>query len=200
MTTGRINQVAFLRDAARPPRRVGGRGAGAAVARWVGASLGTRTGVVVRGVRWVRERCASPGATRPAGVGGTRGAHVVPRRPFGGVGWRANVVWPGLLPPKGRQHKNRPLREPYRLKARPRRIGRRQFGGRARSQPAATIQAPLTRPRVPAVPTPPPQPRPASPWAREQVEAEGGAGPTPLGVRRHTRSAAGGFRRDSDVP
>ncbi len=121
MTTGRINQVAFLMGRRAPPappgRPRGGRGR---------RSLG-------RGVSWDSDvesssaACAgSESAARPRaprdrrGVGGTRGRAVVPRRPFGGVGWRGNSVWPGLLPSKGRQHKNRPVREPYRLKDKPR--------------------------------------------------------------------------------
>jgi hypothetical protein len=115
------------------------------------------------------------------GLGGTRGAPHRPPAP----NKRRMTDWHRVscFPITGRGHKNQPMmNEHTSLQATG--IACRPFGGPARSQPAETIQTPLIRPHVPAVPTPPRQPHPASPWACEQMEATGGAGRAPLGVKR----------------
>jgi len=182
MTTGRINQVAFLWDAARP------RTAGAAEGRARPSPVRSEL-LLGLGRESSSAACAgSESAARPRGprgrrrLGGTRGAHRCPPTPFRGRRMEADRR-AACFPRAGRQHKNRPPRNHPTSKQQGR-IARRQFGGRAQSQPAATTRAPLTRPHVPAVPAPPRPPHPASPWAGEQVEAAGGAGPTPLGAKR----------------
>ena len=170
MTTGRINQVAFLPDVARRPRAAARSGAGAAVVRVIEAfRRGVGRESLPRGMHWVRERRTSPWATRPVtarwNTGGassssrarwrardgglTVGRSASPERVGSARTTRRGTIGPRSQPARG--------------------VARRQFGGRAQSQPAATTQTPLTRPHVPAGPTPPRQPRPASPWASEQV-------------------------------
>jgi len=104
------------------------------------------------------------------GLDGTQGAPHRPPAP----NKRRMTDWHRVscFPITGRGHKNQPMMNGH-TSLQPTRIACRPFGGPARSQPAETIQTPLIRPHVPAVPTPPRQPHPASPWTCEQMEATG---------------------------
>lgn len=170
MTTGRINQVAILLDVARrapaPPWRAKGRESGRHTLFLLGPG---RESPRPRSALGPRALHAPVGHSTVRGSVEHRGCFLVLLRPFEGAGWRLAVKWPASLE-GGRRHKNQPLRHHPTLQQ-PTRIACRPFGGRARSQPAETIQTPLTRPHVPAFPTPPWQPHPASPWASEQMEA-----------------------------
>lgn len=188
MTTGRINQVAFLRDAAPRPRAAGAvGGAGAAVIRCIEVLLGP-------GRESSPTACAgSESAARPRGprdrrgFGGTRGVLRCPPAPVGGRRMEAFNRQEACFPLKGRQHKNQPLGNhttPRDRRGSP--AGRSVDGHGAsrqrRSKHHSHAHAFLPSRRLRGIHTP-------QPVGVRADGSTGGAGPTPLGVKHPTTLA-----------
>ena len=182
MTTGRINQVATLADAARArpvparPRPSLSLSLGLAEFRLEGTCAGRRS-------RPASAACtASVSAARPlvpTGRVGTRERPRGPPKPL--AGRRGDRDIRGVrFRSIGSQRRNR-VRHPGRGRGM-RGIVSPPFGARARSRPTGTIRSPLTRPHVRTgrrIPTPHP---PRAVAAREQMEALRSASPAPLGM------------------
>ena len=157
MTTGRINQVAFLSRRRRPHETPSGGqdGRGSRSRLGTNAQLGRSEAEAPRPRTTfrIRENGRRPHEPRrprdeSQGTPGSRSpprVHPAPRGAQGGRGHRKAIEFPS----RGKQH-----RIPYRAPARPerrsgkrlKRRGRRQFDARARSLPTHAIQSPLTRP------------------------------------------------------
>ena len=108
MTTGRINQVAILHDAARRPRSVG-TFTGRARPSYRERSIFAGTG---KGIRPTSTACTgSESIARPHGphdrrwIGGTQGALHCPPPPFHRAPDGGLILW-DRFPMKGRQHEN----------------------------------------------------------------------------------------------
>ena len=204
MTTGRINQVAFLRDAARraapdPPGEGASADAGADVVqanRCLGRTLGEIAPRVHR-MDCIREHGASSHAI------GTERAHRLP--------WNARTANGSSNNPTrgssdgtgkhraresrltGIQHRNHRYVHPTPggVGMGMRRIACSPFGARARSQPAQTIRSPLTRPRVRKAQHHQTNHPPARLAACRQMETPGGAVPAPLGMTNQSYPSKG---------